>query len=193
MQEKAIIQYWILVRRYVEGIRQCSALVDGKWVSVLANGGGQKKMFQYCLDPNYPHRFLYLRNSRTFRKYFNLALQDNVLLPEGFTEYVYHVGNGKELRSIVNHGLIPGGVNLRTCRQAVFFTIVNLMDNQDGSGETLCDLSQARIASYKNILKHFQDTIFLVQFEARSTKRTAILSNKMKRSYTLRHTACRVH
>ena len=30
----------------------------------------------------------------------------------------------------------------------------------------------------------------LVQFEARSTKSTAILSNKIKCSYTLRNTAC---
>ena len=33
----------------------------GKWTSFLAKGGGQKKRFQYCLDPNYPHQFLYLR------------------------------------------------------------------------------------------------------------------------------------
>ena len=33
----------------------------------------------------------------------------------------------------------------------------------------------------------------LVQFEARSTKRTANFSNMIKRCYSLRHTACRVH
>ena len=32
-----------------------------KRISVLAIGGGQKKWFQYCLHPNYPHQFLYLR------------------------------------------------------------------------------------------------------------------------------------
>ena len=48
----------------------------------------------------------------------------------------------------MNHGLIPGGVSLRTGRQAVFFTVVNPMDNQDGFEETLFDLSQARIAPY---------------------------------------------
>ena len=37
----------------------------------------------------------------------------------------------KELRSKVNHGLISGGVSLRTVRQAVFFTIVIPIDNQD--------------------------------------------------------------
>ena len=37
---------------------------------------------------------------------------------------------------------------------------MNPMDNQDGPEETLCDLSQARIAPYRNTWKHFQDTIF---------------------------------
>ena len=60
----------------------------------------------------------------------------------------------------MNHGLIPGGVSLKTGRQAVFFTEVNPMDNQDGLGETLCDLSRARIAPYKNTWKRFQDTVF---------------------------------
>ena len=83
----------------------------------------------------------------------------------------------------MNNGLIPGGTSLKRDRQAVFFTIVNPMDNQDGFGETLCDLSQARVAPYKNTWKRFQKTIFLVQFEARSTERTAILSNKVKLSF----------
>ena len=42
----------------------------------------------------------------------------------------------------------------------MFFTVVNPMDNQDGLGETHCDLSKARIAPYKNTWKHFQDTVF---------------------------------
>ena len=110
----------------------------------------------------------------------NLALQDIVLLQEGFTEYMNHVENGKELRSIVNHGLIPGRISLKTGRHAVFFTVVNPMVNQDGSGETLCDLSQARIApQYLETLSGYS---ILVQSEARSTKRTAISSNKVKRS-----------
>ena len=115
----------------------------------------------------------------------NPALQEKVLLPENFTKYIHHVGNGKELWSIVNHGLIPGGVSLRMGRQAVFFTVVNPMDNQDGSGETLCDSTQARIAPYKNTWRMLSEYSILVQFEARSTKRTAILSNKVERSCPL--------
>ena len=86
-------------------------------------------------------------------------MQDNVLLPEGFTKYVFHVGNGKELRSIVRNGLVPVGFSTKTGRHAVFFTVVNPMDDEQGLRETFCDLSKARIAPYKNTWKPLQDTV----------------------------------
>ena len=42
-----------------------------------------------------------------------LALQNNLLIPKGFTEYLCHVGNANELNSIVRNGLIPGGMSLK--------------------------------------------------------------------------------
>ena len=52
-----------------------------------------------------------------------LRLQDNVLIPKGFTEYLYHVGNANELNSMLRSGLIPGGKSLKRGRQAVFTTV----------------------------------------------------------------------
>ena len=77
------------------------------------------------------------------------ALQNNELLPEGFTEYIYHVGNSSELNSIMRNGLIPGGKSLKRGRQAVFFTTVNPMEDADGVGETPRDLTKPRIAPYR--------------------------------------------
>ena len=129
-----IRRYGTLVRRTDAAIRQCSELVT--WISVLAKGGGQKKRFQYCVNPNCSQKFLYLRAIQGHSgSTINPALQNNALLPESFTEYIYHVGNGKELRSIVNHGLIPGAVSLKTSRQAVFFTVVSPTDNQVAWGK----------------------------------------------------------
>ena len=93
-------------------------------------GEGQKERFQYCLNP------IYLTNSCTLEQFKDI-------------QGVLSILHGKELRSIMNHGWIPGGVSPRTGRQ-VFFTFVNPMDNQDGLGETQCDVSQARIAPCKN-------------------------------------------
>ena len=119
-----------------------------------------KKRFRCCVNPNYPHQFLYFRAIQGHSGSTILHCKTMYCLPEGFTEFTYHIGSGKELRSIVNHRLIPGGVSLRTGRQAVFFIIVNPMDYQDALGETLCDLSQARIAPYKITWKRFQNTVF---------------------------------
>ena len=52
-------------------------------------------------------------SSRTFMR----RLQDNLLLPKGFTEYIYHVGNVSEIHSIIGSGLIPGGQSLKRGRQ----------------------------------------------------------------------------
>ena len=134
-----------------------------KRTDVLSKGGGQKKWFQYCLKPKFPHKLQNLRailghsgKAYSGNARINPALQDNVLLPKVFTKYVYHVGNGEELRSIVRDGLVPGGFCTKTGRQAVFFTVVNPMDDEQGSRETFCDLSKARIAPYKNTGNHFK-------------------------------------
>ena len=85
----------------------------------------------------------------------------------------------------MNHGLIPGGVSLKTSRHAVFFTVVNPMDNQDGLMGNPMRLVTCKNRATQQYLETFSEYSILVQLEARSTKRTALLSNKVKRSYLL--------
>ena len=84
-------------------------------------GGGAKKRFQYCLNPNSSNQFLHLRSfqGHSGESAVDSALQDHVLLPKGFTEYLYHVGNANEWNSIIGNGLILGGKSLKRGRQAV--------------------------------------------------------------------------
>ena len=93
------------------------------WIPCLAKGGGPKKRCQYCLNPNSSKHFLYFRaiQGRSGGNLVDPAMQDNVLLPEGFTENIYHVGNGSDMHSIIRSGLIPGGKSLKRNRQSVFF------------------------------------------------------------------------
>ena len=118
-----------------------------KWIDVLAKGGGQKKRFQYCLKPNKPERLLFLRaiqghSGRAHSGYAPIdpVLQDNVLLPMNFTKYVHYVGHGNEMRSIVRNGLILGGFGTEQGRYAVFFTVMDPMDDKRGLRETFHDL-----------------------------------------------------
>ena len=88
-----------------------------------------KKRFQYCVNPNSPEHFLYLRaiQGHSGGLHVDPTLQDNVLLPGDFAEHIYHVGNSHDLHSIIQSGLIRGGKSIKKGRHAVFFTAVNPM------------------------------------------------------------------
>ena len=90
------VHYDLVIDACKKAIRQCRIWLDEmkkdfvnapqwsieKWISVLAKGGGQEKSFQYCLNPNYPHQFLYLRAIQGHSgSTINPALQDTVRLP----------------------------------------------------------------------------------------------------------------
>ena len=93
----------------------------------MAKRGGDKKRFQYCTDSS--GEILYLRalQSHSGRNLIDPSLQDNVLIPDNFFKYIYHVGCAINVHSIINSGLIPGGQNLSK-RQTIFFLLVNPMD-----------------------------------------------------------------
>ena len=160
-----------------------------KWVSVLAKGGGQKKRFQYCLNPNYPHQFLYFRTIQGHSgSTINPALQDNVLLPEGFTECIFYVGNGKRIE--VNWE--PWFDSKRSQSQNGQTSCILHYYESGGQSRWLWGHPMRLITSKNRAIQKYLETLseysILVQFEARSTKRTAILSNKIKRSYSPQHT-----
>ena len=75
----------------------------------LAKGGGPKKRFQYCLNPNSSEHFLYFRaiQGHSGGNLVDLELQDNVPLTDDFTEYICHIGNISETHSIIRSGGVP--------------------------------------------------------------------------------------
>ena len=151
-----------------------------------------KKRFQYCVNPKSSNQFLYLRaiHGHSGENAIDPLLHYNTLLPDDFTEYIYHVGNANELYFITR---IPGGTSLKNGRQAVFFITVSTMEDVYGMGKTPCDLTKPRIAPCKNTWKRLQNTVFLVQFEAHPRERSAILPNAVTCSRSLQHTACSLH
>ena len=132
---------------------------DDVWKSKMAGGGGNKKIFQYCTDPS-GQGILYFRalQGRSGRNPIDPSMQDNVLIPNNFFEYIHHIGCAVNLHSIINSGLIPGGQNLSK-RQTVFFTAVNPMHKNHQDPIEL-DLTKPRLASYKQKWKVHQDTVY---------------------------------
>ena len=75
----------------------------------MAGGGGNKKIFQYRTDSS-GQEILYLRalQGHSGRNPIDPLLQDNILIPNSFFEYIYHIGCAISLHSITNSGLIAG-------------------------------------------------------------------------------------
>ena len=115
----------------------------------MAGGGGNNKRFQYCTDPS-EQEILYLRatRSQSGRNSIDPSLQDNVLIPNNFFEYIYHIGCAVNLHSITNSGLIAGGQNSSKDRQTVFFAAVNPTHKNYQDPKEL-DLTKPRLAWYK--------------------------------------------
>ena len=136
----------------------------------MVRGGGNKKRFQYCTDPSGAILYLRALQGHSGRNPIDPSLHDNVLIPDNFFEYIYHIGCAINLRSITNSGLIPGGQNLGRERQTVFFLPVNPMD-KDHKDPYELDLTKSRLASHKQKKwKRHQDTVYWVDIQLAQRK-----------------------
>ena len=139
-------------------------LSDEKWKSSMARGGGNRKIFQYCTDAS--GEILYLRalQGHSGRNLVDPSLQDNVLIPDGFCKYIYHVGCPINLHSIINSGFISEGQNLSK-PQTVFFTSVDPMSKDHKDLEKI-NLGAPRLARYVHkAWKKHQNTVYWVDIK----------------------------
>ena len=58
----------------------------------LAAGGGAKRRFQYCTDDSGIIIYFRALQGHSGRNLMDLSLQDNVVIPDGFFKYNYHIG-----------------------------------------------------------------------------------------------------
>ena len=106
MEQYDLTTLWKNSRQKFYGTQQWSFNV---WITFLAKGGGPKKRFQYCLHPNSSKHFLYFRAIQRLsgESAIDPALQDNVLLPDDFTEYIYLMKQCDCVSYAVNRFLEP--------------------------------------------------------------------------------------
>ena len=91
-------------------------------------------------------------------------MQNNVLIPSRFFQYIHHIGCAFNLHSIINFGLIPGGQN-SSKRQTVFFLPVDPRDKSHKDPDEI-DLNVLRHAQYlHNAWKRHQDAVYWVDID----------------------------
>ena len=169
-EEDGAIEFWRLKDDLQNKFEYSQYVSDDLWKSKMAGGGGNKKIFQYCTDSS-GQEILYLRalQGHSGRNPIDPSLQDNLLIPNNFFEYIYNIGCLVNLHSITNSGLIPGGQNSSRDKQTVFFTAVNPMHKHQQDPIEL-DLTEPRLASYKRKWKVHLDTVYWVDFQLAQRK-----------------------
>ena len=125
---------------------------------------------QYCTDSS--GEILYLRalQGHSGRNPIDPSLQDNVIILDGFFEYIYHIGCAINLHSIINSGLIPGGQSLSKERHTVFFSAVNPL-NKEHKDPNEIDLNAPRLAWYKQKVEETSRHGVLGRYTTCSTER----------------------
>ena len=161
---------------------------DEMWKSRIAGDEGNKQIFHYCTDSSGQKNYLRALHGHSRRNPIDPTLQDNVLIPNNFFEYIYHIGCAVSSHSITKSGLIAGGQNSSRERQTVYFTPVNPM-NKEHKDRYEIDFTAPRLAWYKQkTWKRHQDTLYWVDIQLAQRKWIEVLSNKIERNHPLRYT-----
>ena len=110
-EDDGAIEFWKLQDHLQNHFVHSRHWFDEKWKSKMARGGGNKKRFEYCTDPSGAILYLRALQGHSGSNLIDPTLQDNVLNPNNFFQYIYHVGCAINLHSIMNSGLILGRTN----------------------------------------------------------------------------------
>ena len=160
-EEDGALHFWRIKENLQKYFLHSPHWSDSKWKACLAGGEGAKRRFQYCTDISGIIIYFRALQGHSGRNLIDPSLQDNVVIPSGFFQYIYHIGCGFNLHSIINSGLIPGGQN-SSKRQTVFFLPVDPMDKNHKDPDVM-DLSVPRRAQYLHkAWKRHQDAVYWV-------------------------------
>ena len=119
--------FWRIKHNLQKYVQHCHYWSDDKWKKSMARAGGNKKRYQYCTDSSGEILDLRVLQGHSGLSLIDPILQDNVVVPSSFSQYICHVRCAFNLHSIISSGLIPGGQSLSN-RQAVFFLSVEPME-----------------------------------------------------------------
>ena len=145
-EDDGAIEFWRIKDDFLKYFLHYHHWSDDKWKKSIAGGRGNKKRYQSCTDSSGVILYLRALQGHSGRNLIDSNLQDNVVIPDGFFQYVYHVGCAINLHSIINSGSIPGGQNLSN-RQTVFVLLVDPMDKNQKDPDTI-DLGAPRLPQF---------------------------------------------
>ena len=134
------------------------------------NGEQRRKDFNVEWIQTLPINSCTFEQSKDLQEIMLLILQDDVLLPKGFTEYIYHVGNANELNSI-RDGLIPGGTKPQKRKTSGLLHYSEPVGRRSQCRGNSMQLGWTKDRAIQEYLETPSKYSILVQFEARSREK----------------------
>ena len=120
-EDDGAVQFWKIKKLLQNQFPQVPYWSDDRWKAYLAaGGGGVKRRYQDCTDISGTIIYFRALQGQSGRNLIDPSLKDNVIIQSGFFQHIYHIGCAFKLHSIINNGLIPGGLD-SSRRQTVFF------------------------------------------------------------------------
>ena len=162
---------------------------DDKWKRSMARGGGNKKSYQYCTVSSGTILFLLALQGHSGRSLIDPTLQDNVIIPSGFFQYIYHVGFAINLHSIVQFGIDTGRSKFEQLTDSIYSFCLWIPWTKNQKDPDTIDLNEPRHARYMHkVYKKNQNTVFWVDITFCSKERIEVLSDAIERYHSLRYT-----
>ena len=163
-EDDGAVRFDGLVKEFEAKFDDSSQWSVNDWVTYMAKGGGQKKRFQYCLNPHFSKLFLCFRAIHDIQEMISLILHWGL--------HRLHLPRRKcEWNVFNNHKWIHSRrKNLKGKRQSVFFTAVNPMDDDRSVEEIRCNMDKPRLVPYKSTWRFHQNTVYWCKFQ-RAQKR----------------------
>ena len=157
-------------------------------ISFLAKGGGPKKTFQYCLNPNFSNISCVSEQPSDIQEVLSFILHCKTMHCSQVTSPITSTTSGK-LTTCTPSSRVDWKSPKRD-RQSVFFTAVTPMYANQDQEEVQYDLDKHPNRGVQKYLECSPKYATSVQSEIRSEKRIAVLSNTIPRNRFFQQFTC---
>ena len=87
-EDDGAIEFWKNKDNLQKHFPYCPHWSDDRWKKSMAGGGRNKKIYQYCTDSSGIILYLRALQGHSGRSLVDPALQDNVVIPSNFFQYI---------------------------------------------------------------------------------------------------------
>ena len=166
-EEDGAVHFWRIKENLQNPFPQSIHWSDDRWKACLAARGGAKRRFQYCTDDSGIIIYFRALQGHSGRNLIDPSLQDNVVIPSGFFQYILpYTWMWIQSSFYYQLWINTWRSEIRARSQTVFFLPVDPRETKSHKDPDEIDLNVPRRAQYlHNAWKRHQDAVYWVDID----------------------------